>query len=818
MRTLSRRRLAVVLGVTLAAALLGATGAHAEDEEGGIHHPEDATGDKVMAADQFQTMRAAPGDTVNEAALFAGQAAGQKLPSLRGVWNELTDMPYQSDSPDYRDPNWSNSGAGSGFVGGRIAAIATDGNYVYAGAADGGVWRSRDRGENWTPVFDKQSTLAVGAVAVNPVDHSVWVGTGEANNNGDSYGGDGIYRSADYGRTWERVGASYFGLRTSRIVFDGAGHVYAGTSFGLLRHDLSGYGDPWTTALAPATGDRANFVTDVRVRPGTSGRTIAATIAKQGLRAGAQNGFYLSTDSGATFAQQTATGDLTNAGIGRTTFSWDAKGVSLYAVVQNGAPTGKLTGVFRADSGNAAGPWTKVADTASLTAAGAQGCGGCQGWYDQYVTVDPADVNHLYMGLEDIYESSDRGATWQVIGPYWNFGLPCWNADPKLNTCPGTTHADQHAAVVSADGTAYFGNDGGVYSRPASLRGVVKWDNRNKTLHALQYYSVGVGKVAGGDAVWGGLQDNGNSLLLPGAAQQVSPSGGDGGQVIVDPKNGDRAVNEYVNLTTYYTTTGGRSTGGEAFRTMSPSCGNPMGDLPALCDDNTLFIAPFSVDPGNVEHWVAGGRYIWDNAKGFAGTCGAAACDWTMVHDTGAQTTAVATVGGVTYAGWQLRGTPYKSGIDTNAGGTWHRLAAPNLPNRYITSFLIDPANPANVTVTYGGYTDAFTPGGGKGHVFTSADSGATWTDVTGNLPDLPTISVVHWQSKLIAATDAGVYASLDGAPGAWYQLGILLPNAASMQLTVAPDGDYLLLATHGRGIWTLGRHHGRNHDDLSDD
>jgi hypothetical protein len=126
----------------------------------------------------------------------------------------------------------------------------------------------------------------------------------------------------------------------------------------------------------------------------------------------------------------------------------------------------------------------------------------------------------VYLGLKEVYETSDSGHKWTSIGPYWNFGKACWSFDPNQNTCPNTTHPDQHAAFVAADGTAYFGNDGGMYSRPASLRKVVRWNDLNATLRTLQYYYAGIGQwPGGGDAVWGGLQDNGTSLLKPAASQ-----------------------------------------------------------------------------------------------------------------------------------------------------------------------------------------------------------------------------------------------------------------------------------------------------------
>src|SRR6185503_11820679 len=152
---------------------------------------------------------------------------------------------------------------------------------------------------------------------------------------------------------------------------------------------------------------------------------------------------------------------------------------------------------------------------------------------------------------------------------------------------------------------------------PARLRNVVKWDNLNATLRTLQYYYAGIGRwPGGGDAIWGGLQDNGTSLLKPGVSQMVSPFGGDGGDVIVDPNDGRRAVNEYVYLTMARTQNGGVSDGTtRAYTTITPTCASFIAIEydPQPCEPNPRFIAPYTADPKDVNHWVGGGQMIWDN-------------------------------------------------------------------------------------------------------------------------------------------------------------------------------------------------------------
>jgi hypothetical protein len=345
--------------------------------------------------------------------------------------------------------------------------------------------------------------------------------------------------------------------------------------------------------------------------------------------------------------------------------------------------------------------------------------------------------------------------------------------------------------------------------------GVVQWRDLNATLHTLQYYYAAIGRAptGRGDYIWGGMQDNGVGLLKPGARQMVSPFGGDGTDNIVDPNNGNRAVNSYVYLTNASTTNGGRSTGQEAYNTISPSCLNPLFQSNP-CDPNPRFVAPFSADIHNINHWVAGGQYVWDNkGKGWNTNCSKTACDWKIVHDTGdgSQINAIADSGPVTYAGWCGGGcnpagaVPFTSGIDTNFGGTWHTVTSPVLPNRMPTSFTIDPANSAHAVVTYGGFSRHWIPNAGVGHVFVTLNGGRTWTNVSGNLPDAPANSSVIWRGKLVVSTDVGVFATPFAGPGNWGRVGTGQPAAPSVDLKVSPDRGYLLVATHGQGLWKIG-------------
>src|SRR3954452_13288672 len=254
----------------------------AERDEGEEGEEEN---EALRAAEEYDAARTAPARNAPAEALSAARAEAAALPAT-GAFAELTTQPYDSDAPAFRDPLFSNSGGGSGLVSGRMTAVVARGRTVFAGAADGGVWRSTDAGAHWTPVLDHNDSISVGSLAISPEDGSVWVGLGEANENSDAYLGQGVMRSNDDGRTWHYVGGTQLrNTLVGRLTFDGVGHLYAATSKGLFRRD-TGAGDatPWTRVLRPGTGPYGTtFVNDVKVQPGTQGKVVIANV---GWRAG----------------------------------------------------------------------------------------------------------------------------------------------------------------------------------------------------------------------------------------------------------------------------------------------------------------------------------------------------------------------------------------------------------------------------------------------------------------------------------------------------------------------------------------------------
>ncbi|WP_194908485.1 glycosyl hydrolase [Catenulispora rubra] len=805
-------------------------------------NPDGGVDDPTAADNEYFAARSAPG-IVAPGAYGAAWQQIQSMPHYGPTWKSVTTAAYNSDDPLYRDYD-SNSSGGAGNVTGRMTGMAADNaGHIYAGGANGGVWRSSTGGGQWTPISEALPAASTGDLELD-ASGRLWYATGEANTASDTFTGSGVYVLSHpvHGTfsTHDRVGGTELQSTSIRKIRFIGGTVYAATTRGLYSHPLSDLHGAWKLEFAPnptylpggsqATDPAApykNIVNDVTADPTDPSKLIAAI----GWRSGdTYNGFY--TKSGGTWTRiTTSLGDLPTAAanVGAVTFARSVDGSKFYAINQDptkiSSAQSTLGGVY-VSNGTPFGPWSLIADSPKLEASGSAETGatynpGVQAWYNQFLQVDPTDPNHVYMGLEEVYESHDAGATWNTVGPYWNFTYPCWSIDPtkQTGTCSPTTHSDQHAvAIGSMGGKAYVvvGNDGGVYKRPVA--GVLDsgghaadWQSLNDgTIDTLQYYSVGVGADPSGKgvAVSGGLQDNGQSILRSGPAVMGSNFGGDGGDTLVDPANGCNIAQEYTNENMWVTNDCGQNV------STDPSTSTEYNVPPNDGVNGTArFTAPFTADIKNPNTWVAGGQHVAVQTKGFAIR---ATSDWTDVYDlgTGHLSSAVASSGGKIYAAWCGGGcnsVGFSRGIAVgNADGTgWHQLTLPtdgtSLPNRYLSSIAIDPSDANHVYVAVSGFSRKWTegPGADFGHIFESHDGGTTWKDISANLPDVPADSIqILPHGGIALATDLGVF--YEGAHSScWSILGNGLPTNATLQLQLGPDGN-LYAATHGRGIWKI--------------
>ena len=512
-----------------------------------------------------------------------------------------------------------------------------------------------------------------------------------------------------------------------------------------------------------------------------------------------------------------------------------------------------------ADSAQLAAPGSGTALVGANTASYAPGV---QSWYNNWIEVDStsgSDVSgapaRIAFGLEEVWTNTTplvispvgspvsapadppAGTTqFKVIGRYYG-GTSCLGLitgallPGGLQYCPAngadaidgpttTTHPDQHAGMFVPTGegvTLVVGNDGGAYAQTAPAGGSfsnANWGRgKNVGFTTLLPYDSAMAKD-GTTAI--GLQDNGSAKILK-SGKTIGIYDGDGFYVAIDPDDSNIIWEEYTAGTIKVSRDGGKT-----WTTNTPS------DM-----TGALFGTPFKMDPLDADHLVIGGRYLYETTRGAA----TSSSSWKQVFDLGTRThpgdknatagagdpvnaeSAVDVRGDNIYVGYcgycdiVTGGLPFGSGIATNVGGDWHIAAAKGLPERYVTGVTIDPKNPKTVYVTLGGYGRRWIPPGslgddvskvGNGHVFKSTDAGEHFTDVSGDLPDLPANNVLVYDGKLVVSTDIGVFVSKTTAGGSYHQLGRGLPAVPVFEVYPAPQNSKLLVATtYGRSVWT---------------
>ncbi|GAC1413699.1 MAG: exo-alpha-sialidase [Actinomycetota bacterium] len=521
--------------------------------------------------------------------------------------------------------------------------------------------------------------------------------------------------------------------------------------------------------------------------------------------------------------------------------------------LKQGAPPVQATalnGVYR--SGDDGATWEIKATPQSFLAAPGSGIAtspnsyspGVQAWYNQWLLVSPKNPDTILLGMEEVYQSvanagAQKGlAAWQTIGRYWNQCTGLVNVDcalvPAGPYAGSTTHPDQHAGAISSDGTTlYTANDGGLFTEhnDAGTFSNQGWTSLNDSLGTTQpYYAT----IARDGTVYAGFQDNGTAKISPdGGSSEVF--GGDGGDVAVDPDNSNNAFEEYVGAVVSVTKDGGKT-----WSVITPDVTSPQ------------FIAPFKMDAKDANHVVLGAQQIVETTKGVNTICpndflvtgqhlsadvpvagNVSACDWKTSYSLGKNgtvsysTTAIDVDGSTIYAGFcgtcglvsidptsdgKVRNgiaTNYQKGCDPSPGKDtcWHHARAKGLPNRFVSGIKVDPANDAIVYATLAGYSRRWLPptsrtkNVGRGHVFISTNGGDTFKDISRNLPDEPAESITVKKGRLFVGTHSGVYTA--AAAGAdWQRLGSGLPHTYAMNVRLSPDGDALVVATHGRGVW----------------
>ena len=719
-------------------------------------------------SDWFGAQRAFPGTTVNQAAYQAALAWAR-------VERSAALFRAQSATPMV----WQQAGPLN--IGGRVTALAVTpgGTTLYLGAAAGGVFKSVNGGLNWTPVFDQ--SLSTGALALDPTNPNVvYVGTGEANAAIDNYDGSGLFRSSDGGASWASLGLQEVRRiarvrvdpsNPSRIFVAGMGSQFStGPDRGLYRSEDGGAN--WTKVLfvSDSTG-----VCDVVIDPVDPAVVYCASwerVRRATYRRayGPECAIWKSLDHGSSWNKLTNGLPAPADSVGRIGLAIaPSQHTRIYAQILGGPAQGlNGLGLYRSDDAGAS--WTRR-DVAGFT-----GSFGGFGWYFGDIAVDPANPNRVYCLGVSLMTSSDGGA---------NFG-----------TISSAIHTDFHAIWIDPANPSrlYVGEDGGFYS--TTTMGA-SW-TKSLDLPITQFYAGAV-DPSNPARILGGAQDNSTPIAgpTPSSWTQFYPSG-DGFYCLIDPTNPSVGFAETQN-----------GSGGSGPQRTANGGSSWVGPSKGTDSDGTRWnwCSPFAMDPSNHNVLLMGGYRVYkstNNGSNYSVISGDLTHNVTPTDLSYASTLSTIEIAPSNSNVYYVGTTDGRVWRSQNAGANWTEITG-TLPIRWVTRVTADPTNAAIVYVTLSGFSqDEY-----AAHVFRSVNSGATWSAIDGNLPDIPANDILvdpTDTNRLYLANDIGVYTSRDlGA--SWYPLGTGLPAVPVADLTLHNASRTLVAATHGRSQWTLDLH-----------
>jgi len=347
---------------------------------------------------------------------------------------------------------WRNIGPDRG--GRSIASSGVKGRptEAYFGAVGGGLWKTTDSGENWTPVTDGLITAAsVGAVAVSESNPDVvFIGTGETCIRGNIMPGDGVYRSRDAGKTWTHVGfKESHGISKIRIHPTNPDIIYV-ASFGKYSvpseergvFKSTDGGTTWKRVLFRDDKTGAIDISIDRNNPNVLYASLWEAYRKeyQMSSGGAGSGLFKSTDGGETWTEVTRNPGMPTGLVGRIGVAVSgANSNRVYALVEN-----EKGGLFRSDDAGAT--WTLVNDKRDIRQ---------RAFYYTHVFADPKNADVVYMQNTSFFRSTDGGKTMTTIdnGTHGDFH-DLW-IDPDV---------PEHMVVANDGGGAVSSNTGGKWT------------------------------------------------------------------------------------------------------------------------------------------------------------------------------------------------------------------------------------------------------------------------------------------------------------------------------------------------------------------
>ena len=689
---------------------------------------------------------------------------------------------------------------GPAAMGGRVAditAVREGGRLtIYIGSASGGVWKSRDGGTTFKPIFDKQPSLSIGSIAVDPSNpQTVWVGTGESWARNSVSVGTGVYRSRDGGDNWESVGLPD-SEHVSRIVIhpkDGntvyacaLGHLWSSnTERGVFKTNDGG--KTWNKILFR---NESTGCAEMAMDPQDSNVLYAAMwdVRREpwNFRSGGPGGgLFKSTDGGAAWHELRKglpEGDLGRIGVAVA----PSNHLRVYAVVE----ARNHTALFRSD--DAGDSWLEVNNSFNISG---------RPFYFARLSIDPKNADRVYKTGFFLTVSEDAGKS--------------FSAAISMSEGPGDAlHSDLHALWIDPENPDQMlvGTDGGVYESQDQAN---HW-RFLANLPISQFYHVSY-DMADPYNVYGGLQDNGTWMGpsrgvdgIPNRSWRVIGMG-DGFWAFSDPSDADYAYVEYQ---------GGRIS---RFR-KSTGEARDIKPLPRAGEADFRFNwnTPIHMSANHPGTIYLGGQFLF-RSRDHGESWGRISPDLTT-NDPARQHQELS--GGLTIDNsdaekyetiYTIDESP-KNGdviwagtddgnvqITRDDGRHWTNVVKniPGLPpNTWVSTIEASHFDPAVAYATFDGHA----AGDMKPYVYRTKDYGKTWTSLS--TPDLSGYAHVVREdlvnaNLLYVGTEFGLFISTDNGAH-WAQLKGGLPNVAVRDIAIQPRESDLILATHGRGIYIL--------------
>jgi photosystem II stability/assembly factor-like uncharacterized protein len=687
------------------------------------------------------------------------------------------------------------------FIGGRVVAVSgvsSRANLFYMGGVDGGIWRSTDYGLSWENLTDGKlpsSSNSIGALAVAPSDPNViYAGTGESDIRGDVITGDGVYRSRDAGKTW-----TYAGLRDT--------------------HTISA------------------IVVDPR-----NPNVVYASSMGHVFKGNSDRGVFKSTDGGRTWRKVL----YVDAQTGAIDLVMDVRHPDvLYAAMWQAYRTpwalssgGAGSGLYKSTDGGA--HWTNLTHNPGFP----QGLLGRIG-----VTVAAGNPRVVYAIVQarqgGVFRSADGGATWKQTDDEWKLRQRAFYymsifADP---TNPNTVYVPEVDALwVSHDGARTFtelhtphgdnhivwidpkdsrvlleGNDGGA---TVSTNGGLTWSPEHNQPTG-QFYHVSLDDQFPFH-IYGAQQDEG-SVEGPSASASGAIASDEwhnvayGESTFVAPQPDDPNItygSGYFSIFLRYDLATGQ------FASVSPWPNYQEGASSGELRYRFGWTHPILFSPVNPRELLVGAQYVL-RSDDYGRTWQTISPDLTRNDPrteapTGGpidldQTSAEVFPGICSLAVSPLDGNLLWAGSDdglvhvtTDSGGHWTAVTPPDLPQwAQITSIEPSHTNKGTAYLTASRYMwDDFHP-----YVFETTDYGRTWTAIVNGLPDDQYVFAIRQDPRdanlLFAGTKNTVYVSLNGG-AAWQPLALNLPRVQVRDIAIDSRQGAVAIATHGRAFWVL--------------